>query len=174
MTMREETPKTLRPSGRQPHWLSFSFPRTHITKFTLFNILHKYNNHNIRAYHHPMRREGVSGKIIPRATTLGFYGMGPLAMFFKRMGRRGIKGVPSRNGRGGAVKLFPARSVAMSARSSPAAHSRPLNIAQWLKNSHRSSITHLNLCDEMPPDQKLLTKMLITHKLVLVNIFYPL
>ena len=45
-----------------------------------------------------MRREGVSGKIIPWATTLGFYGMGPLAMFFKRTGRRGIKGVPSRNG----------------------------------------------------------------------------
>ena len=29
-----------------------------------------------------MRREEASGKIIPRATTLGFYGMGPLAMFF--------------------------------------------------------------------------------------------
>ena len=40
--------------------------------------------------------------------------------------------------------------------------------------SHKLTITYLNLCDERPPDQKLLTKMLITHKLALVNIFYPL
>ena len=51
---------------------------------------------------------------------------------------------------------------------SPAQH---LTMAQ---NSHRSSITYLNLCDERPTDQKLLTKMLITHKLALVNIFDPL
>lgn len=38
-----------------------------------------------------MRREGVPDKIIPWATTIGFDGMGPLAIFFKKTGRRGIK-----------------------------------------------------------------------------------
>ena len=99
---------------------------------------------------------------------------GAVGNVFQENGKARYQRSPKQKWPGGVVKLFPARSVAMSARSSPDAHSCPLNIAQWLKNSHRSSITHLNLCDEMPPDQKLLTKMLITHKLALVNIFDPL
>ena len=72
------------------------------------------------------------------------------------------------------VKLFPASLIATGCEIVSGCEIVTDQLATVRRISHKLPITYLNLCDETIPDQKLLTKMLITHKLALANIFHPL